>query len=61
VYWRRQAPAESKRRPGLQGPYPDDALVGYIRPVLLAVPFHGEGYRKGWARLWKASIYLTTR
>jgi transposase InsO family protein len=30
---------------------PDAALVEAIRGVLLASPFHGEGYRKVWARL----------
>lgn len=40
-----------QRRPGPQGPMPDAALVEAIRGVLLASPFHGEGYRKVWARL----------
>ena len=30
---------------------PDDVLVGHIRRVLEASPFHGEGYRKAWAKL----------
>jgi transposase InsO family protein len=30
---------------------PDTALVEAIRQVLIASPFHGEGYRKVWARL----------
>jgi transposase InsO family protein len=30
---------------------PDAALVEAIRGVLIASPFHGEGYRKVWARL----------
>jgi hypothetical protein len=30
---------------------PDAALVEVIRGVLLASPFHGEGYRKVWVRL----------
>ena len=29
----------------------DDVLVGHIRRVLEASPFHGEGYRKVWAKL----------
>jgi hypothetical protein len=29
----------------------DADLVEVIRRVLLASPFHGEGYRKVWARL----------
>jgi len=40
-----------RRRPGPQGPMPDAALVAEIRTVLAASPFHGEGYRKVWARL----------
>ena len=54
VYRRRQgadAPPAPRRRPGPQGPMPDAALVEAIRGVLLASPFHGEGYRKVWARL----------
>jgi putative transposase len=39
------------RRPGPSGPMPDDALVGAIRQLLVDSPFHGEGYRKVWARL----------
>ncbi len=30
---------------------PDAVLVEAIRAVLAASPFHGEGYRKIWARL----------
>ena len=54
VYRRRRtgdAPPAPRRRPGPQGPMPDAALVEAIRGVLLASPFHGEGYRKVWARL----------
>lgn len=40
-----------RRRPGPQGPMPDAALVDEIRTVLNHSPFHGEGYRKVWARL----------
>ena len=35
---------------------PDDVLVGHIRRVLEASPFHGEGYRKAWAKLRVAGI-----
>ena len=35
---------------------PDAALVEAIRGVLLASPFHGEGYRKVWARLRHAGL-----
>ena len=36
---------------GPEGPMSDAALVAEIRAVLDASPFHGEGYRKLWARL----------
>ncbi len=47
---RRDAPRPA-RRPGPIGPMPDDALVEAIRELLADGPFHGEGYRKVWARL----------
>ena len=31
-------------------------LVGHIRRVLQTSPFHGEGYRKAWAKLRVAGI-----
>jgi putative transposase len=40
--------------PGPCGPQPDvadSALLARIRAVIAASPFHGEGYRKIWARL----------
>ena len=43
------APVSPKRGP--QGPCTDEALVEHIRRLLEASPFHGEGYRKVWARL----------
>ena len=39
------------RRRGPTGPCSDDELVKRILAVLKASPFHGEGYRKVWARL----------
>ncbi len=33
------------------GAAPDDVLVAYLRRVLDASPFYGEGYRKAWAKL----------
>lgn len=53
IYRGRQAvaPPRPRQRPGPQGPMPDAALVEAIRGVLIASPFHGEGYRKVWARL----------
>ncbi len=44
-----QRPAPRKRGP--LGPCSDDELVGHIRRVLTESTFHGEGYRKVWARL----------
>ena len=53
VYARRQAPRDCARghRRGPVGAAPDDVLVGHIRRVLEASPFHGAGYRKVWAKL----------
>ena len=58
VYARRQAPRDCARghRRGPVGAAPDDVLVGHIRRVLEASPFHGEGYRKAWAKLRVAGI-----
>lgn len=46
---RRRASVPRKRGP--VGPCTDEELAGHIRRVLAASPFHGEGYRKVWARL----------
>ena len=59
VYRRRgaaEAPPAPRRRPGPQGPMSDAALVEAIRQVLVDSPFHGEGYRKVWARLRHAGL-----
>jgi putative transposase len=61
VYGRRQDPTESRRRPGPNGPCPDDELGGHIRTVLQDSPFHGEGYRKVWARLRYRGIRTSPR
>ena len=58
VYARRQAtrsPALCRRR-GPIGAAPDDVLVAHLRRVLEAAPFHGEGYRKAWAKLRVAGM-----
>lgn len=44
-----QRPVPRKRGPA--GVATDQELVGHIRRVLAESPFHGEGYRKVWARL----------
>lgn len=40
-----------RKRPGPLGAMSDDDLVAAIRQLLMDSPFHGEGYRKLWARL----------
>jgi putative transposase len=50
-----------RRRPGPVGPMPDEALVEEIRALLAASPFHGEGYRKIWARLRFAGVRSSKR
>ena len=50
-----------RRRPGPRGPMPDVALVEAIRQLLADSPFHGEGYRKVWARLRFAGIRTSKR
>ena len=57
VYARRQALSSAPgRRRGPIGAAQDDVLVGHIRRVLEASPFHGEGYRKVWAKLRVAGV-----
>ena len=58
VYARRQATLSAApcRRRGPIGAAPDAVLVGHIRRLLEASPFHGEGYRKAWAKLRVAGI-----
>ena len=63
VYARRQAtrsPARCRRR-GPIGAAPDDVLVAHLRRVLEASPFHGEGSRKAWAKLWVAGMRTLRR
>ncbi len=43
-------------RRGPLGPCGDDELATRIREVIAASPFHGEGYRKVWARLRFAGV-----
>jgi transposase InsO family protein len=40
---------------------PDEALVEAIRALVAASPFHGEGYRKIWARLRFAGVRTSKR
>src|ERR1035441_9860129 len=43
------------RRPGPTGPCTDAELADHIRREIEASDFHGEGYRKIWARLTSAA------
>jgi putative transposase len=64
VYRHRQAeagPSPPRRRPGPQGPMPDAALAERIVRLLADSPFHGEGYRKVWARLRYAGVRTSPR
>ena len=58
---RRYDEPRPRRRPGPVGPLPDDDLVEEIRGLLKAGPFHGEGYRKLWARLRFKGIRTSKR
>src|SRR3954468_2309024 len=49
------------KRPGPLGAMLDEDLVGEIRKLLTASPFHGEGHRKLWARLRFAGIRTSRR
>jgi hypothetical protein len=57
VYFRRHQatlPVEQRpvpRRRASLGPCSDEELAAHIRRILTDSPFHGEGYRKVWARL----------
>jgi putative transposase len=61
VYHQRQSPCAPRRRPGPQGPCSDNELASHIRTVLQASAFHGEGYRKVWARLRYRGIRTSPR
>jgi hypothetical protein len=61
VYRHRCGERRPRSRPGPVGPLPDEALVEAIRALLAASPFHGEGYRKIWARLRFAGVRTSKR
>ena len=50
-----------RKRPGPLGAMLDDDLVAAIRQLLMDSPFHGEGYRKLWARLRFKGIRTSRR
>jgi putative transposase len=60
IYRHRQGPV-ARGRSGPIGAMPDEDLVRAIRQLLQASPFHGEGYRKLWARLRFAGIRTSRR
>src|ERR1035441_7594464 len=49
------------RRPGPTGPCPDADLADHIRREIEASDFHGEGYRKIWARLRVGGVRSSPR
>lgn len=51
----------ARQKPGPLGALSDDGLVAAIRRLLTASSFHGEGYRKLWARLRFAGIRASRR
>jgi putative transposase len=63
VYWKRHDTdnTRTKRRPGPVGPCTDEQLVEKIKTILTDSPFHGEGYRKLWARLRFKGIRTSKR
>src|SRR4051794_34978141 len=62
IYRHRHRSKEAvRRRPGPQGVVADAGLVAAIRQLLQDSPFHGEGYRKLWARLRFAGIRTSRR
>ena len=60
IYRHRREPV-ARKRPGPQGAMSDEDLVAAIRQLLTDSPFHGEGYRKLWARLRFAGIRTSRR
>ncbi len=58
---RRLGAPHPRRKPGPIGPLPDRELVEAIRRLLADSPFHGEGYRKIWARPRFAGIRTSKR
>jgi putative transposase len=61
VYWQRLPRPQFVTRPVPLGPCADEDLVHHIRTILADTPFHGEGYRKVWARLRYASLRTSKR
>ncbi len=51
--------ANQRKRPGPVGAMPDADLVSQITRLIEESPFHGEGYRKMWARLRQKSVFTS--
>jgi len=58
---RHRSGSVARKRPGPLGALADDELVGAMRQLLQESPFHGEGYRKLWARLRFKGIRTSRR
>ena len=62
-YYRHTCPAPEvanlRKRPGPVGAMPDGDLVSAIIQLIEDSPFHGEGYRKMWARLRHKGIFTS--
>jgi len=56
-----QPPRSPVRRRGPVGACPDAELVAHIEAEIAASPFHGEGYRKLWARLRHKGVRTAAR
>lgn len=54
-------PDAPRSRRGPQGPMSDADLAARIRTLLAGSSFHGEGYRKVWARLRHAGVRTSPR
>jgi transposase InsO family protein len=61
IYRHRHVSPAAPRRYGPSGLMPDDELAAAIRAVLMTSAFHGEGYRKVWARLRFAGLRTSRR
>jgi putative transposase len=58
---RRPLAAGERERPGPRGAMSDRNLTAAVRQLLADSPFHGEGYRKLWARLRFAGVRTSRR
>jgi hypothetical protein len=61
AYNRLAGAKQSKKRPGPKCPCRDEELIRHIRTTIMESCFHGEGYRKVWARLRFGGIRTSPR